>query len=145
MQRQLLMQNLGQFWRKKFLVQFHCEILGDLIAILSGGMRFKHNKTRPTFPSNARVRQGNFYASKGKQNALERYFVKCKCDVTNYLEMPVERQIHIPVFWPIQQNLHISYLSEKQRSSNILQRLLLFHFATAKPTVFFPFSEITAW
>ena len=33
------MRNLGQFWRKKFLVQFHntCEILGDLIAILSGG------------------------------------------------------------------------------------------------------------
>ena len=35
------MRNLGQFWRTKFLVQFHntfeCEILGDLIAILSGG------------------------------------------------------------------------------------------------------------
>ena len=31
------MRNLGQFGRKKFLVQFHCEILGDLIAILSGG------------------------------------------------------------------------------------------------------------
>ena len=33
------MQNLGQFWRKKFLVQFHCEILSDLIVILSGGER----------------------------------------------------------------------------------------------------------
>ena len=29
--------NFGAILAEKFLVQFHCEILGDLIAILSGG------------------------------------------------------------------------------------------------------------
>ena len=100
-------------------------------------MRCEH-KTRPTFPSNARVPQGNFYVS--KKNALEGYFVRCKCDVTNYHEMAVKRRIRIPFFffWPIQKNMHISYINEKRTSCNILQRLSLFqNFARAEPTLSF--------
>ena len=84
------------------------------------------------------------YKAKGKQNALEGYFVRCKSDVTNYHEMPVELWIHILFFfWPIQQNLR--YVNEKRTSCNILHRLLLFHFPRARSRVFFSFiSEITA-
>ena len=39
--------------------------------------------------------------------------------------------------WPIQHNMHISYVNEKRTSGNVLQRLLLLHFTKAEST-FFP-------
>ena len=43
--------------------------------------------------------KATFMYAKGKQNTLEGYFVRCKSDVTNYYEMPVELRIHIPFFF----------------------------------------------
>ena len=138
----------GAIWRKKFLVQFHntCEILGDLIVILSqwwweqSDMWCEH-KTRPMFPSNVRVPQGNIYVSKGKAKCPGRIFHQMWvwCDKLPWNASGTSDPYS--GFFLAHSTEHAHH--RKRTSCNILH-LSLFNFAKAKPAVFFPISETTS-
>ena len=75
------------------------------------------------------------YKAKGKQNALEGYFVRCKSDVTNYHEMPVELRIHIPFFFFGPFNRTCRSIMLRRREEAVISYNVFYYFIFQKPNL----------
>ena len=71
------------------------------------------------------------YKAKGKQNALEGYFVRCKSDVTNYHEMPVELWIHILFFFLAHFNRTCVMLTRSEQA--VISYTVFYYFIFQEP------------